>query len=56
METKMIMDCTRPAPPATFPPACRVPPDVIERVQPDKVVIDYDAKTSLVNDPIVTMA
>jgi 2,5-furandicarboxylate decarboxylase 1 len=55
METKMIMDCTRPAPPATFPPACRVPPDVIERVKPSEVVIDYDAKTSLVNDPIVTM-
>ncbi len=55
METKMIMDCTRPAPPATFPPRCRVPPDVIERVQPGKVIVDYDAKTSLVNDPIVKL-
>lgn len=55
METKMIMDCTRPAPPATFPPACRVPPDVIERVQPSKVVVDYGAKTSLVNDPIAKL-
>ncbi len=55
METKMIMDCTRPAPPATFPPACRVPPDVIERVQPGKVIVDYDAKTSLVNDPIMKL-
>jgi 2,5-furandicarboxylate decarboxylase 1 len=55
METKMILDCTRPAPPATFPPACRVPPDVIERVNPSKVVVDYGAKTSLFNDPIVKM-
>jgi 2,5-furandicarboxylate decarboxylase 1 len=55
METKMILDCTKPAPPATFPPACRVPPDVIERVNPGKVIVDYSAKTSLVNDPIVTM-
>ncbi len=55
METKMIMDCTRPAPPATFPPRCRVPPDVIERVQPGKVIVDYDAKISLVNDPIVKL-
>jgi 2,5-furandicarboxylate decarboxylase 1 len=55
METKMILDCTRPAPPATFPPACRVPPDVIERVRPNDVVVDYGAKTSLVNAPIVKM-
>ncbi|HEX2766411.1 MAG TPA: UbiD family decarboxylase [Candidatus Limnocylindria bacterium] len=41
METKLILDCTKPAPPVTFPPACRVPPDVVERVQPDKVLKDY---------------
>jgi 2,5-furandicarboxylate decarboxylase 1 len=34
METKVIFDCTRPAPPATFPPACRVPPDAVEAADP----------------------
>jgi 2,5-furandicarboxylate decarboxylase 1 len=38
METKMILDCTKPAPPATFPPKCEVPADVVERVDPDAVV------------------
>jgi 2,5-furandicarboxylate decarboxylase 1 len=38
METKMIFDCTRPAPPETFPPMCRVPADVVSRVEPEKVV------------------
>ena len=55
METKMILDCTKPAPPATFPPACRVPPEVVERVQPASHVIDYKAGASLVNDPMSTM-
>ena len=55
METKMILDCTKPAPPATFPPACRVPPEVVERVQPASHVIDYKPGASLVNDPIATM-
>ncbi len=32
METKMILDLTKPAPPTTFPPRCRVPPDVVNRV------------------------
>jgi 2,5-furandicarboxylate decarboxylase 1 len=56
METKMILDCTKPAPPATFPPACRVPPDVVERVQPSDVLLDYQPGGSLVNEPIETMA
>lgn len=55
METKMILDCTRPAPPATFPPACRVPPDVVERVDPAGVIVDYGPTTSLVNDPMTGM-
>jgi 2,5-furandicarboxylate decarboxylase 1 len=40
METKMILDCTKPAPPATFPPACRVPPDVVERTDPQALLRD----------------
>ncbi len=55
METKMILDCTKPAPPATFPPACRVPPEVVERVNPAGVIIDYAPGASLVNDPISSM-
>jgi 2,5-furandicarboxylate decarboxylase 1 len=47
METKLIFDCTRPAPPATFPPMCHVPADVVERVQPDKVLEDYQPGTPL---------
>jgi 2,5-furandicarboxylate decarboxylase 1 len=42
METKMILDCTKPAPPATFPPRCQVPADVVERVEPDKVLKDFE--------------
>jgi 2,5-furandicarboxylate decarboxylase 1 len=52
METKMIMDCTRPAPPATFPPKCRVPPDVVERVEPHDVLEDYVPGTPLANAPV----
>jgi len=42
METKLIFDCTKPAPPITFPTACRIPPDVTERVQPDKLLKDFE--------------
>jgi 2,5-furandicarboxylate decarboxylase 1 len=41
-ETKLIFDCTKPAPPITFPPATRIPPDVSERVQPDQLLKDYE--------------
>lgn len=51
-ETKLIIDCTRPAPPVTFPPACRVPPDVVEAVQPAKLLKAWKPGTSLVNKPI----
>jgi 2,5-furandicarboxylate decarboxylase 1 len=50
-ETKMIIDCTRPAPPITFPPACRVPPDVVEKVQPGQLIKQADL-ASLVNAPM----
>jgi 2,5-furandicarboxylate decarboxylase 1 len=32
METKMILDLTKPAPPIPFPPRCGVPTEVIDRV------------------------
>jgi len=47
METKLILDCTKPAPPITFPQRCRIPPEVTERVQPDKVIKDYVAGMTL---------
>jgi 2,5-furandicarboxylate decarboxylase 1 len=50
METKLIFDCTKPAPPATFPPICRVPPDVVKRVEPHEVLKDYVPGTSLSSD------
>jgi 2,5-furandicarboxylate decarboxylase 1 len=34
LETKLIFDCTRPASPAKFPVATRVPPDVAARLDP----------------------
>jgi 2,5-furandicarboxylate decarboxylase 1 len=52
METKLIIDCTKPAPPATFPPRCQVPPDVVERVQPADLLKDLASGASLVNEPI----
>jgi 2,5-furandicarboxylate decarboxylase 1 len=33
METKLIFDCTKPVG-VDFPPMCRVPPDVVERMDP----------------------
>ena len=34
LETKLTFDCTKPAPPATFPEACRVPPEIVQRTDP----------------------
>jgi 2,5-furandicarboxylate decarboxylase 1 len=51
-ETKIIFDCTKPAPPLTFPPACRVPPDVVERVDPASVLKPLTSREALVNDPM----
>jgi 2,5-furandicarboxylate decarboxylase 1 len=49
METKLIFDCTRPAPPEKFPPMCRVPPDVVARVRPADWLEDYLPGTALTN-------
>jgi hypothetical protein len=32
METKMILDLTKPAPPTYFPPRCKVPDEAVARV------------------------
>lgn len=41
METKLIFDCTRPAPPAYFPPKCQIPPEIVNRVELASLVTDY---------------
>jgi 2,5-furandicarboxylate decarboxylase 1 len=46
METKLIFDMTRPAAPETFPPMCRVPPEVVARVSPESVVESLPPGTS----------
>jgi 2,5-furandicarboxylate decarboxylase 1 len=51
-ETKLIIDCTRPAPPITFPPACRVPPDVVERVEPGRLIKDLSSRDAMFNEPM----
>ena len=52
METKMILDCTKPAPPITFPPACRVPPDVVERVEPGRLIKALASREAMFNEPM----
>lgn len=52
METKLIFDCTRPAPPATFPPMCRVPPEVVASVKPEELLEDYRPGVALSNGPL----
>ncbi|MGH2406843.1 MAG: UbiD family decarboxylase [Candidatus Limnocylindrales bacterium] len=47
METKLIFDLTRPAPPEKFPPMCRVPPEVVERVQPAELLEDWQPGNSV---------
>jgi 2,5-furandicarboxylate decarboxylase 1 len=51
-ETKMIIDCTKPAPPVTFPPACRVPPDVVERVDPSRLIKALSSRDAMFNEPM----
>jgi 2,5-furandicarboxylate decarboxylase 1 len=51
-ETKMIIDCTRPAPPVTFPPACRVPPDVVDRVEPGRLIKALASRDAMFNEPM----
>jgi 2,5-furandicarboxylate decarboxylase 1 len=38
LETRLIFDCTKPMPPAKFPIATRVPPDVKMRMKPEDYV------------------
>jgi 2,5-furandicarboxylate decarboxylase 1 len=52
METKLILDCTKPAPPITFPPACRVPPDVVARVRPKDVLRPLASMDALFKEPM----
>jgi 2,5-furandicarboxylate decarboxylase 1 len=49
METKMILDLTKPAPPTPFPPRCQVPPDVVERVNLD-VLGDFKGMEAVLRD------
>lgn len=51
-ETKLIIDCTKPAPPITFPPACRVPPDVVARVEPERLLRRLTDRGALFNEPV----
>lgn len=51
-ETKLIIDCTKPAAPVTFPPACRVPPEVVEAVQPKQLLKDWTPDTDLFKAPM----
>ena len=51
METKLIFDCTKPAPPATYPPMTRVPPEVVQRVRPEQVVKAYTPGMRLTDVP-----
>ena len=55
METKLIFDCTKPAPPATFPPMTRVPPAVVARVRPESVVKAY-APGMRLSEPVAVKA
>ena len=52
METKLIFDCTKPAPPVTFPPKCKVPEDALAAVNPEDFLQDYQADMPLTNGRI----
>jgi hypothetical protein len=41
METKLIFDCTKPVD-VDFPTMCRVPPDVVARMNPADWLEDLD--------------
>lgn len=49
LETKMILDLTKPAPPTPFPPRCGVPEEVVEKAQLD-VLKDYSGLDALFKD------
>ena len=46
LETKMILDLTKPAPPTPFPPRCGVPDEVVEKAQLD-VLKDFTGVDAL---------
>jgi 2,5-furandicarboxylate decarboxylase 1 len=48
LETKLIFDCTKPMPPAKFPPATRVPPEVRERMDPGDYVRPVSEKDAAI--------
>ena len=52
METKLIFDCTMPAPPVKFPPRCKVPDAAVAAARPDEVLLDYRPGTPVGNGPI----
>ena len=41
MNTKVIIDATKPAPPTPFPARALVPPSVVERMRPEEFLEDY---------------
>ena len=41
METKLIFDATKPAPPTSFPVRARVPQEILERIKPEEYLEDY---------------
>jgi hypothetical protein len=41
METKLIMDATKPLPPFKFAPRARVKPDVVDRINPEEYLEDW---------------
>lgn len=48
LETKLIFDCTKPMPPAKFPQATRVPPEVRERMDPGDYVRPVSEKDAAI--------
>ncbi|MBI2764518.1 MAG: UbiD family decarboxylase, partial [Chloroflexi bacterium] len=54
METKLIFDCTKPAPPTPFPPMCRVPAAAVAAAKPDELLQDYTPGTSFTNGTLST--
>jgi len=49
METKMILDLTKPAPPTPFPPRCGVPEEVVQRVNLE-ALRDYQGLDRVLRD------
>lgn len=41
MQTKLIVDATKPAPPTYFPARARVPEEIVDKINVDKFLVDY---------------